>query len=150
MSEFFDIGATSSVGYVLDTNGTPVQFEFYTIGSTTHPVNAVLLEGASASFNPSASVTPRNLNRNFTDNATASLYSASAWSGGTRIASELVGAGSKVGGDISSQKTHVLRDNTRYMMVFYNTGSQTTKCHMDLGWSEGDPLTFDLVENINN
>ena len=149
-AQFFNIGATSSVAFVLDTNGKSVQFEFYDIVSDLHPVKAVLLEGASASFAPSASVAARNLNRNFTDNHTATLHSASAWTGGTAIASELVGSGSKAGGQISQEKVHILKNNTRYVMVFYNTGSQTTACHLNLGWSEGDPNTYKLITQINN
>lgn len=149
-AEFFNVAATSSVAFVLDTNGSPVTFEFYDIGSDLHPVKAVLLEGASASFAPSASVVGRNLNRNFPDTHSATLHSASAWAGGTVIASELIGSGAKAGGSLSSEKLHILRDNTRYVMVFYNTGSQTTVCHLNLGWSEGEPETFNLVRNTTN
>lgn len=139
MSEFFTIPATSSVAFVLDTNGKSLQFEFYDIASDTYSVQARLLEAASASFSPAASVQAHNLNRNYPDAATASLHSASAWSGGTAIASELVGSGSKAGGDISTAKVHVLKPETRYVMAFYNTGNQPTNCHMNLGWSEGEP-----------
>ena len=150
LAQFFDISATSSVAFVLDTNGTPIQFEFYDIGSDLHPVKAVLLESASASFNPSASVVGRNLNRNYPDTHTATLHSASAWGGGTPIASELVGSGSKAGGQISQNKVHILKDNTSYVMVFYNTGSQTTSCHLNLVWSESEPDTYNLVTEIIN
>lgn len=149
-AQFFDISATSSVAFVLDTNGKPIQFEFYDIGSDLHPVKAVLLEGASASFSPSASVVGRNLNRNFPDTHTASLHSASAWAGGITIANELVGSGSKAGGEISSKKIHILKKDTRYVMVFYNTGSQTTACHLNLGWSEGEPDTYNLITEVEN
>lgn len=145
MARFFDVGATSSVAFVLDTNGNPVTFEFYDITSDLHPVKAILYEGASASFSPSASFTAYNLNRNFADSHSVNLYSASAWAGGTAVASELIGSGSKAGGSLSSEKLHILRDNTRYVMVFYNTGSQTTVCHLNLGWSEGEPLTYPLI-----
>lgn len=149
-SEFFNIGATSSVALVLDTNGNPVTFEFYDIASDLHPVKAVLYENASASFNPSASVSAYNLNRNFSDNHSVLLYSASAWAGGTAIASELVGSGSKAGGTISSLKPHCLSASTRYVMVFHNTGSQTTACHLNLGWSEGEPDTYNIIEQVEN
>ena len=149
-AEFFDISATSSVAFVLDTNGSQVVFEFYDIVTDLHPVKAVLLEGASASFNPSASVVGRNLNRTKTDQHSVSLHSASAWAGGTKVASELIGSGAKAGGQISQEKIHVLKDNTRYVMVFYNTGSQTTSCHLNLGWSEGEPDTYDLITEIVN
>lgn len=149
-AEFFDINATSSVAFVLDTNGSQIVFEFYDIVSDLHPVKAVLLEGASASFSPSASFVARNLNRNDTDTHSATLHSASAWAGGTKIASELIGSGAKAGGQISQEKLHILKDNTRYVMVFYNTGSQTTGCHLNLGWSEGEPDTYNLVTEIVN
>lgn len=149
-AEFFDVTATSSVAFVLDTNGSPVKFEFYDISSDLHPVKAVLLEGASASFASSASVAGHNLNRNFSDTHQAALHSASAWAGGTPIASELVGSGAKVGGSLSSDKIHILSASTRYVMVFYNTGAQTTGCHLNLGWSEGEPQPFELIRSNNN
>lgn len=150
IARFFNINATSSVAFVLDTNGNPVTFEFYDITSDLHPVKAVLYENGSASFNPTASVAAFNLNRNFPDNHSALLYSASAWAGGTAIASELVGSGSKAGGTLSSLKLHILSASTRYVMVFYNTGSQTTSCHLNLGWSEGEPDTYNIVEQVEN
>jgi hypothetical protein len=149
-AEFFNIDSAASVAFVLDTNGKPITFEFYEITSSLHPVKAFLYEGASASFSPSASVTGKNLNRNFPDTHTATLHSASAWAGGTSIANELVGAGSKTGGSLSSSKIHVLSASTRYIMVFHNVGNQATTCHLNLGWSEGEPDTYNLITEVEN
>jgi hypothetical protein len=145
MSEFFSIPATSSVCFIMDTNACKVQFEFYDIGSDSGTVKAELLEGLTANINGSASVTPRNLNRNYSDAAVASLHAAVSWSGGTQIASELVSANLKAGAEISQHKIHTLRHDTRYGMVFYNVTNQPTLCHMNLGWSESDPVSYELI-----
>lgn len=143
-SEFFTIPATSSVAFVIDTGACKVQFEFYDIDSDTYTVKAELLEEFTASVN-TAPVIARNLNRNFSDATTASLHTASAWTGGTVIACELIPSGQKAGGTISQDKIHTLRHDTRYGMVFYNLGNQSTNCHMNLGWSESDPLSYNLI-----
>lgn len=144
ISEFFSVPATSSVSFVMDTNGNAVQFEYYDITSDTYAVQAVLLE-APTHTKFGSTITPRNLNRNYADAATVTLQSASAVSGGVRIASELVGSGTKAGGSFSANKVHVLKPATSYVMTFYNTGNQTTGCHLNLGWSENEPEPYDLV-----
>lgn len=106
-----------------------------------------MLEGATATqYNY---ITPRNLNRAYPDSSSASLSSASAVSGGTKIASELVGAAGKAGGQLSQSKIHTLRDNTMYVMTFYNTGNQATTCHMNLGWSESEPDSYRIVDPVD-
>lgn len=147
MTEFFTIPATSSVHFALATNGSQVEFQFYDITSDLYAVKAELLEAATATrFNY---ITPRNLNRNFPDAATASLSAASAVSGGTKIASEYVGTSGKAGGQISQSKIHTLRDNTIYVMSFYNVGNQATTCHMNLGWAENDPEPYQIVSPVD-
>ena len=150
MAEFFTINATSSVHFVMETNGKSVQFEFYDIGSDTYTVKAQLLEAATyTKFG--TPITPRNLNRTYPDASSIILSSASAVSGGTKIASELIGSGNKAGGALSSHKVHILRDNTAYVMSFYNTGNQPTVAHMNLGWSEDEPPQYHLVtQGINS
>jgi len=150
MSEFFTVPATASVHFVLETNGKIVQFEFYDITSDTYAVRAALLESPTyTKFG--TEIPPRNLNRNYSDVATATLQSASAVSGGVKIASELVGSGTKAGGQLSQSRVHVLKEETGYVMSFYNTGNQTTGCHINLGWSEDEPAPYLLVrEGIND
>ena len=150
MSEFFTINATASVSFVMETNGVEVQFEFYDLSSDLYAVHATLVEAPTyTKFGPT--ITPRNLNRNFPDSSTVTLQSASAISGGVKIASELIGSGTKAGGQFSSTKTHVLKPATGYVMTFYNTGNQPTGAHMNLGWAENEPPRYALVrEGINS
>ena len=150
MSEFFAIPATSSVSFVLETNGKSVQFEFYDITSDAGTIKANLIEGPTyTKFG--TPIIPRNLNREYSDNATAILTAASGVSGGISIASELLPSGTKAGGAIASSKVHVLRNNEDYVMTFYNESNQSTNCHMNLGWSEGEPVPYNLVtEGINS
>ena len=150
MSEFFTVAATASVSFVMETNGSEVEFQFYDITSDLYAVEARLIEAPTyTKFGPT--ITPRNLNRAYPDAATATLQSASAVSGGTVIASELVGSTTKGGGQISQSKIHTLKNGTGYVMTFYNSGNQPTKCHMNLGWAEGEPGHYRLVrEGINS
>jgi hypothetical protein len=148
MSEFFTLEGNASVHFALDTNGREVEFQFYDIVSNLGEVRASLIE-APASVTPFNYITPRNLNRKFADDASASLSAASAVSGGTIIASELIGTASKTGGDMSSRKVHTLRDDTVYVMRFVNQTNQTTVCHMNLGWSEDDPEQFRLIDPVD-
>ena len=147
MSEFFTVPATSSVHFALDTNGKEVEFQFYDITSAQGEIRATLLEGATATqYN---FITPRNLNRKFPDDATASLSAASAVTGGVVIASELIGNTAKAGGDMSSGKIHTLRDGTMYVMRFANQSNQDSTVHMNLGWSENDPQVFRLIDPVD-
>ena len=150
LAQFFDVGSTASVSFSLETNGKEVQLEFYDLTSIDLPVRAVLIEGPT--FTKFGTAIPaRNLNRNFTDSHSAILSAASGVSGGTVIASELMGAGTKVGGAFSTQRTHVLRNDSDYIMTFYNPDNQPTRCHINLGWSEDEPDRYNLVtEGINS
>lgn len=150
LARFFDVPATASVSFVLETNGKEIQFEFYDLTSVDLPVRAELIEGPTfTKFG--AAIPARNLNRNFTDAHTAALSAASGVSGGTVIASELLGAGTKVGGQFSTQRAQVLRNDTDYVMTFHNPDNQSSRCHINLGWSEGEPDRYDLVrEGINS
>lgn len=144
LSEFFSVPAAGSVSFVLETNGKEVQFEFYDLTSVDLPVRAELIEGPTyTKFGPA--IPARNLNRNFSDAHTSALASASAISGGTAIASELIGAGTKAGGVFSTQRVHILRNDTDYVMTFHNADNQPTRCHINLGWSEGEPDRYNLV-----
>jgi hypothetical protein len=144
LAQFFTVPAAASVSFVLETNGQEVQFEFYDLTSVDLPVRAELIEGPTyTKFGPA--IAARNLNRNFTDAHTAGLSAASGISGGTVVASELIGAGTKVGGEFSTNRTHVLKNDTDYVMTFHNVDNQSTRCHINLGWSEGEPDRYRLV-----
>lgn len=144
MSEFFTVPALSTLSFALETNGKEVQFEFYDLTSIDLPVRAELLE-APTYTRFGSNIPGRNLNRNFSDAHTSTLVSASAVSGGTVIASELIGSGTKAGGVFSTQRVHILRNDTDYVMTFQNIDNQPTRCHINLGWSEGEPDRYNLV-----
>lgn len=143
ISQFFTIPAITTVYFGMTTNGKEVEFQFYDITSDLQPVEARLLEAPTATEG-STPITPRNLNRNHPDASVVGMNSYTGVSGGVEIASELVGSGSKAGGFISQNKIHVLKPATLYVMSFYNTGNQATKCHLNLGWSEGEPNPKEL------
>jgi hypothetical protein len=150
LAQFFDVPSTASVSFVLETNGLEVQFEFYDLTSVDLPIRAELIEGPTFTKFGSA-LSAYNLNRKFSDAHQSALSAASGISGGTVIASELIGAGTKVGGEFSTKRAHVLRSDTDYVMTFYNAGNQTSLCHINLGWSEGEPGRYNLItEGINS
>jgi hypothetical protein len=149
MAEFFTVPQAGSVSFGLTTNGAEVEFQFYDIATTQEVVRAELIEDPTVTLFGSL-LSARNLNRNFADDHTAELQSASAVSGGTVIASELIGS-AKAAGAMQSGKVHTLAASTTYVMTFYNAGNQDTLCHLNLGWSENDPPSYDLVtEGINS
>lgn len=150
MSEFFTVPQAASVSFALDTNGVEVEFQFYDIASTQETIRAVLIEDPASVTKFGSALSARNLNRNFTDSHTVALQAASGVSGGTVIASELLGS-AKGAGALSSSKVHTLANDTTYVMTFHNAGNQNTLCHINLGWAEADPPEYNLVtEGINS
>ena len=146
MAQFFTVPSSASVSFVLETNGREVQFEFYDLTSVDLPVRAELIEGPTfTKFG--GDITAHNLNRNFSDDHTAGLSAASGVSGGTVIASELIGSGTKAGGHSSTHRIHVLKNDTDYVMTFHNPENQSSRCHINLGWAEGEPDRYTLVRD---
>jgi len=149
MAEFFTVPQSGSVSFALTTNGVEVEFQFYELSTDESTIRAVLVEDPTATKFGSL-IPARNLNRNFADDHTVELQSASAITGGTVIASELIGS-DKAAGATSSDKVHTLKNDTTYIMRFYNSGNQNTLCHINLGWAENEPEHYDLVtEGIND
>jgi hypothetical protein len=138
LSEFFTLGSQSTTRFGLSTNGSQVEFQFYEISSSLHPVKASLIEDPTVTKTSSA-IVGRNLNRNNLDAHTASFWTTATHTGGVVISSELVGSGSKAGGHISSVRIHTLLPEQDYLMVFENLGNQSTLLHLTLGWAEGEP-----------
>lgn len=144
--EFFTVPATGSVHFGLLTNGVEVEFQFYDITTVSGVIQAELIEAPTATlFGPA--IVGRNLNRNFPDAQIVTLQAASGVSGGTRIASELLGNASKAGGAVSQSKVHTLKNGTTYVMAFYNSENQSSLTHLNLGWSEGEPQPYGLIQN---
>lgn len=143
LAEFFTIPDAGTVYFGLSTNGTPVEFQFYDLVTSLHPVKAQLVEAPTVTKTPSA-IVGRNLYRDGSDTHTVTFWTATGYTGGTKIASELVGAGSKAGGSAATSRIHVLSPETDYVMSFENLGNQPTVLHLNLGWSEGEPDPKDL------
>jgi len=147
LSEFFDITAGATLRLGLSTNGTTIEFQFYDITSSLHPVKATLIEAPTVT-KTSSPIVGHNLNRLESDSHTVTFWSTTAHTGGTPIASELVGTGEKAGGLASATRIHVLKPNTDYLMTFQNVGNQTTTTHLNLGWSENEPNAPGLWETV--
>lgn len=148
LSRFFTIPATASVNFGLATNGVEVEFQFYDITTVSGIIQAELIEAPTATlFGPE--ITARNLNRNYPDAQTVTLQAASGVSGGTVVASELLGGETKAGGQLAQAKIHTLKPSTVYVMSFYNAANQETLSHINLGWSEGEPDPYPLIEDTS-
>jgi len=145
VSHFFTVPGSGSVAFALETNGVLVEFQFYDIVSSLSVVRATLLEEATYTAVPDG-ISAYNMNRNFPDVYTSTLTGASGVSGGVAIASELVGGEDKSGGVASKDKVHILRNDTAYVMTFVNTANQSTLCHLNLGFSEGEPDPYKLIQ----
>lgn len=147
LAEFFTIADAATLRFGLSTNGTQVEFQSYDITSSLHPVKATLLEAPTVTKTASA-IVGRNLNRNGTDPHTVTFWTTTTHTGGTKIASELAGTGSKAGGGMESGRIHVLKPDTDYLMTFQNLGNQPTELHLNLAWSEGEPGSPGLWETV--
>lgn len=149
LHRFFTVPGSGSVHFGLATNSVEVEFQFYDITTTTGIIRAELIEAPTATlFGPE--IQGHNLNRNFADEQTATLQAASAVSGGLSVASELIGNASKAGGIVAQSKVHTLRNETTYVMAFHNVENQPSLTHLNLGWSEGKPEPYALIqEGIN-
>ena len=148
LSQFFTVPATGSVHFGLATNGVEVEFQFYDIATVSGVIRAELIEAPTATlFGPE--IVGRNLNRNYADDQSVTLQAASGVSGGTVIASELLGNANKAGGQLAQAKVHTLRNATTYVMAFYNSENQSSLTHLNLGWSEGEPQPYALVQDTS-
>jgi hypothetical protein len=147
LHEFFDIPGTTTIYFAMTTNTVPVEFAFYDIASSAEFVKGSLLEAPTVTLG-STTIHGHNLNRQFSDAHDVTFHTATGVSGGTPIASELIGSGSKAGGTISSLKIHVLKPDTTYVMRFQNMGNQATVLHLNLGWVENAPGHFGLVTQV--
>lgn len=147
VSEFFTVASLSTIRFGLSTNGTQVEFQTYDITTSLHPVKATLIEAPTVTTTPSA-IVGRNLNRNGSDTHAIDFWTATTHTGGVKIASELVGSGSKAGGAMGQARIHVLKPETDYLMSFENLGNQDTILHLNLAWSEGEPNTPGLWETV--
>lgn len=134
----FDIASTSSVSLCITTPAVPLQFEFFTIGSTSAIVYAELIEGATVTKSTSAGV-GYNLNRNYSDAHAAVFKNVTSFTGGTTVVDELILSSNNVAWDSADSRAHLLKPSADYVMKFANLGNQTTTCHLQLGWSENEP-----------
>jgi hypothetical protein len=147
LSEFFTLPDSSTIRFGLSTIGTQIEIQFYDLSSTIHPVKAALIEAPTVTPVPSA-IVGRNLNRNVTDTHSVTFWTATTHSGGTKVASELVGSAGKAGGTAGQDRIFSLKADTNYLMTFENLGNQETILHLNLGWSEGEPNTPGLWETV--
>lgn len=138
LSEFITINQSATVGLALNTNGATVRLLAYELISSDAAVKGSFIEDPT--FTDSASsVVGRNLHRGFSDTTTVTFENAASITGGTTIATELVGTEAKSGGALSTQRIHTLLPDTSYVMKFENIGNQNTTLHINLLWSEGEP-----------
>jgi hypothetical protein len=147
VSEFFTLTSLSTTRFGLSTVGKQIEIQFYDLSSTAHPVKATFIEAPTLTPVSSA-IVGRNLNRNVTDTHSVTFWTATTHTGGTKMASELVGNAGKAGGSAGQDRIFILKADTNYLMTFENLGNQETIFHLNLGWSEGEPNTPGLWETV--
>lgn len=143
LSDFFTIADAATIYFGVYTNSAEVEIQFYDLGSSIHPIKASLIEAPTVTKTASPLV-GRNLNRTGSDSHDATFWTASSYTGGTVVATELVVAGGKTGGTAASDRIHTLAADTDYLMKFENLGNQPTVLHMNFAWSEGEPTAKEL------
>ena len=131
VDQIFTVASLATLRFSFTTGATGAQFDYWNIVSTNDNIIAKLYE--SATITTSGTVIPAyNMNRNAADDYEAVLETASALTGGTVIAQELVNADKEAGGGQASSKVITLAPNTEYGFTFYNSGNQSTDVHFQL------------------
>jgi hypothetical protein len=131
----FSITAGASVNFSMLTGDNGAQLDFYSMVTETSAVYAELIEGATI-VTTGDPISAYNLNRKASDTYSSVLKAASSITGGTTISAEFLPASNQSAGNMASSKIHTLEANTEYGMKFSNIGSQTTRVHFQLGFSE--------------
>lgn len=136
VAQKFDISGNGTALFSMETGSSGLQIEGYEIVTTTQPVFAELIEGATITTT-GAAIPSYNLNRDSADDAEAIFKQATAIVGGSAISSELI-TGSRLGGGgfMVVGKIHTLTPSTEYGMRFVNQGNQTTTCYLQIVFSE--------------
>ncbi len=135
VAQEFSIAGPGTARFSFLTGANGAQIESYEIISTIDNVKAELVEGAT--ITSGAAVTGYNLNRNESDLYQSSMATASAFTGGSVISSELITADKHAAsGGQQTAKIITLRPNTKYGFRFINQGNQTTSVHFQMAWSE--------------
>ena len=136
VSQIFTVNRNSSVTLAITTGATGVQFQFYQISTTGGQIRAELIEGATPVLN--GVITPSyNVNRNYTDNATAVFQGVTSYTGGTIVNREFLTADKHAGGAQSSTKVITLKPNSTYLFKFNETGGNVDpKIFLQIGFAE--------------
>ncbi len=118
------------------TGSAGLQIEGYELVSTSEPIYAELVEGATVTTS-GAAIPSYNLNRTEADDATAVLTAASTVTGGSAISSELITASKQGGGGgMIVSKIHTLQASSDYAFRFTNLSNQATTFFFQVIFSE--------------
>jgi hypothetical protein len=135
IDQIISLSSGGTALFSFETGETGAQFEFWNFTSTTGNVLGQLIEAATITTTGTA-VPAYNLNRNFADDYTATIETATALTGGTVVVQELVTADKAAGGSMESSKIVTLEPETEYGFKFVNQGNQTTSLHAQIGFVE--------------
>lgn len=135
VSQYFPIANNASVYFSFTTGTTGAQFNFWNFSSSTSSVLGSLIEGATITTTGSA-IQGYNLDRKVTASHSATLYAASALTGGTTVLSEYIGASNQAAGGVTTNKAVTLKPSTQYGFKFQDVGGNGTNLHIQIGWAE--------------
>jgi hypothetical protein len=135
VSRYFPIANNGTAIFSFTTGDLGAQFENWEFDSSTSSVLASLIEGATITTTGSA-IPAYNLNRNYPDAHDATLYGATALTGGTAVISQYIGASNQSTGGSSQNIPVTLEPNTQYGFKFVDVGGVGTNLHIQLDWAE--------------
>lgn len=132
----FSLTAGGTALFNIATAPEGLQIESYEIVSTSEPVFAELIEGATVTTTGNA-IPTHNLNRTASDVVGSVFKAATVVSGGSAISAELI-TGSKQGGGGGGffTKIHTLAGSDDYAMRFVNLTQQATDVFVQIIFSE--------------
>lgn len=135
VQRYFSIANNGTAIFSFTTGANGAQFDFWEFNSSDSSVIGELIEGATITTTGSA-IPGYNLNRNESDAHDATLYAATALTGGTVIYANYIGASNQASGGASSDMVVPLEPNTEYGFRFRDVGGNGTNVHILLGWIE--------------
>lgn len=134
-TRYISIANNGTAIFSFTTGASGAQFENWEFDSSSSSVLASLIEGATITTTGSA-IPARNLNRNASDAHDATLYAATALTGGTTVITQYVGASNQSVGGSSQNIPVTLKPNTQYGFKFVDVGGNGTNLHVQIDWAE--------------
>jgi hypothetical protein len=141
------VGSGNSITLTITTPAAPKQCHMLLEVTTGNSANAVVYEATALTANTGNAITPRNANRNYPDNSTATVVANATvnTTNRTQLVNTFIGQPganpfqSDLGGQIASRHEWVLKPATSYTVQLTETGATTQLMHIGMDWYEHSP-----------